>query len=156
LRQSRNVGALHETQRHVDEEQSRDAELSKGPPDHGLRTPRNYDALRDSHYHVDDRASGRSPQDASEPQRNWTHHGGMVSQQSSAMEWIRQNDEYGLSGWEQRKPAREGKEMSSQQADQAQKDQELAEARAAVDEARRQEVAERTQQQQRDRGGPER
>jgi len=155
LRQSRNVDALRETHRDVDEQQQ--AQPSQEPTDRDQsRSPRHYGALHESHNRVDDRDLWISQHGSPGPQRSWSHHGGMAPQQGSAMEWIRQNDEYGLSGWENRKAAREGQGMSSPQSDQAQKDQELAEARAAVEEARRQEATERSQQQQRDRSGPER
>jgi hypothetical protein len=132
-RQSRNYGALHETQREIDEQQQQD-------------TPA-----------PEEQAARRGPL------RTWTHYGGMVPQQASANKWIRQNHEIRMAANESSQGREEpapgstrGKGTQSQQSEQEQDQAELQEARAAVEEAKQREASERVRQQERDRSGPER
>jgi hypothetical protein len=146
LRQSRSYGALHETHRQVDEQQSAPAAQPQ---------PRNYDALRETQHRVDEQTAAPEPgPKRPDIQRSWTHHGGMVPHHASAHNWIKQNHEIRMSDNGKPGTGREG--QGTQQPSRDQNDPELQEARAAVEEARRREAAERARQQERDRSGPER
>ncbi len=80
----------------------------------------------------------------------------MVPQQASANIWIRQNHEIRMAESDKPGGEREGEGAQPSQPNREQNDPELQEARAAVEEARRREAAERARQQERERGGPER
>lgn len=139
MRQARNYGALHETHRQAEE-----------PPSQTVpRAPRAYGAVRETQWQLDEQQQSR----AARPPiaRSWTHYGGMVPQQESANEWIKQNQKLRMSGNKGR-----GGEQGSPSPDRQQNDAELQQARAAVEEARRREAARRERQQEHERGGPER
>lgn len=128
-----------------------------------MRQQRNYGALNETHRQTDEQQSETARSDAAEertteagPQRTWTHYGGMVAQQESANKWIKQNHEIRMAANDRPDGARAGEGAQSSQQDQAQDQAELQEARAAVEEARRREAAERARQQEHERGGPER
>jgi hypothetical protein len=125
-----------------------------------LRQQRNYGALDQAHQQLDEHhaTSGQAPEERGDqgPLRTWSHHGGMVPQQESANKWIRQNHEIRMAANDKSGSEREGEGAQSPQSDRAPDQAELQEARAAVEEARRREAAERTRQQERERGGPER
>jgi hypothetical protein len=149
-RQPRNYEELRRTQYKVDREPSSRPDPGPAPQ------PGNYEVLRRTQYEVD--AQRNSGAAAPEPeaqrpgvQRSWTHHGGMVPQQHSANVWIRQNHEIRMAN------ENSGTQRQEQgaQAGRNQSDPQLQEARAAVEEARRREAAERARTQERDRG-PER
>jgi hypothetical protein len=175
LRQSRSYGALHETHRQVDEEQSARAP-EQGPPE------RKYDALRETERLVEEQRHSPPPREipapppaeryygalretqhqlderqAEEPdrpvRRTWTHHGGMVPQQHSAIIWNKQNIESKMADNDKPGTERAGE---GTQPGRDQNDPELQQALAAVEDAKRREAAERARQQERDRGGPER
>lgn len=129
MRQQRNYGALNETRRQTDEQQQSETARS-------------------------DAAAERTTQAG--PLRTWTHYGGMVPQQESANRWVRQNHEIKMAANDRPDGARAGEGAQSSQQDQAQDQAELQEARAAVEEARKREAAERARLQERERGGPER
>jgi len=147
LRQSRNYGALHETHQQTDEQQNSPS---------ASREPRNYGALHETQHQVDEQLGQQGPE-RPDVLRSWTHLGGMVPQQGSANEWIRQNYEIRMAENDKPGADREGDgQQQSPQQDREQDQAELQEARAAVEEARRREAAERALQQQRERSGPER
>ena len=150
MRQARNTGALHETHRQVDDQQE------FAPEPSASRSPRNYGALQETQHQIDDRNS--LAKRASALFRSWTHHGGMVEHHASANEWIRQNHEIRtkMAANDKSGPGREGEGAQSPQSNREQDQAELQEARAAVEEARRREGAERARQQEHDRSGPER
>jgi hypothetical protein len=151
-RQPRNYEDLRETQYRVDEQ------LSSRPEPAPTPQPGNYEVLRRTQYEVD--AQLNSPTEAEaepqrpEAQRSWTHRGGMVPQQESAQIWIKQNHEIRMAN-ENPGAEREGQGTQPSQPSRDENDPQLQEARAAVEEARRREAAERARQQERDRG-PER
>jgi hypothetical protein len=150
LRQSRNYGALHETHRQADEQQT--------PPAAPSRQPRDYGAVRETHHQVDEQQNQNSP--AKTPERpdvlrSWTHHGGMVPQQKSANDWIKQNNEIRMANGDKPGAGREGEGAQPSQPNR-ENDPDLQQARAAVEEARRREAAERARSQERERSGPER
>jgi hypothetical protein len=145
VRQPRNYGALHETHRQVDEQQTPPAET----PERAAHRP-NYRELHQTQYQVDVQAA-EERRAALNPQRRWAHHGGLVPQQHSALIWNKQDIEIRMAQDNNSGAARGG-----QGTEQGPNDPELQEARAAVEEARRREAAERARQQERDRGGPER
>jgi hypothetical protein len=157
LRQSRSYGALHETHRQVDEQQSAPAEQ---------RQARNYGALHETQHRVDEQQNAAPEPGPERPdmQRSWSHRGGMVPQQESANHWIRQNNGIRMSDNEKPGAGREepapgvtrGEGAQPSQPGRDQNDPELQEARAAVEEARRREAAERARMQERERSGPER
>lgn len=150
MRQPRSYGALHETQHVVDEQQNSQLET---PSPGASREPRNYDALHETQAQVDDQLNRPAPEG---PQRSWTHHGGMVPQQESANEWIRQNYEMRMAANDKSGESREEEKAQQPESDHAQDQAELQEARAAVEEARQREATERARQQERERSGPER
>ena len=150
MRQPRSYGALHETHREVEEQQNSPA---------ATRPTRNYGALHETQHQVDEKQNSpaQAPENHAGPAnilRSWTHHGGMYSQQQSANKWIEQNYEIRAKMAESGKPGagREGEGAKPSQEN----DRDLQEARAAVEDARRREAAERARTQERDRGGPER
>ncbi|MBV9825372.1 MAG: hypothetical protein JO001_06835 [Alphaproteobacteria bacterium] len=147
MRQSGNYGALHETHREVDEQLNGRAPASQ--------ESRYYGALHETQHEVDaqQNAIPETIPQRPEIQRSWTHHGGMVPQQGSANDWVRQNYEIRMSDNQRSDADRTGENT---QPAHDQNDPELQEARAAVEEARRREAAERARTQERDRGGPER
>jgi hypothetical protein len=151
VRQSRNYAAVNETQRQSlprtrsGVEEQRHAVID-------AREPRNYDALRATEQRVDREVEQQGPQRPA-IHRSWTHHGDMVSQQGSARVWDKQNQE--LIRMSDNQSPGAGREGDGQPA-RNENDPELQEARAAVEEARRREAAERARMQERDRGGPER
>lgn len=154
MRQQRYYGPLHETSGEIDEEQAVPGKASEDRTDAArpMRQQRHYGALNETASEVDDQQVAGDR--AAGPVRSWTHHGGMVPQQDSAHQWIRQNRESRMAANDRSGSAREGEGAASAQ-DRAQAQAEIAEARAAVEEARRREAAEQARQQQRDRG-PER
>jgi hypothetical protein len=146
LRQARNYGALHEAQQQAEEPQASPA----------ARQPRNYEAVRETQHQVDEQqASSDNRPERPTVQRSWSHYGGMASQQESANEWIRQNNEIRAKMAETAKSgaSREGQGTQSPQQGQ---DAAVQRAQAAVEDARRREAAERGRQQERERSGPER
>jgi hypothetical protein len=149
LRQSRSYGALNETHRQIDEQQNSQPET---PTRTTSRDPRNYGALHETHRQADEAPEPERPG----PLRSWTHRGGMVPHQESAHTWIRQNNEIRMAESDKSGPAREGEAAQPSQPNRDQNQAELQEARAAVEEARRREAAERARLQERERGGPER
>jgi hypothetical protein len=142
LRHSGSYGALHETHREVDEQQNTPA----ATPEREAHRP-NYEALRETQHEVDERQEGIRL-----TQRSWTHYGGMVPQQHSAIKWHNQNIEIKMAQNQNSGPERAEEGAQPNQEN----DLELQEARAAVEEARRREAAERARQQERGRDGPER
>jgi hypothetical protein len=142
VRQQRNYRALHETRRELDELQN----VQLDNP----RQPRNYEALRETQHDLDERQT----QPTQPVRRSWTHYGGMEPQQASAHVWIRQNHEIRMAQNQNSGADREaqGNRSPREELNQA----ELQEARAAVEEARQREAAERAREQQRERSGPER
>lgn len=155
MRQPRNYGAIRET-----EQQFEDEPATPGAEADAARQPRHYGGLRDTQHAVDaQRAASvdgaEQLQEGPQPPeilRRWTHHGGMVPQQESANEWLRQNYEARMAESEKSEPAPDAEAAPS--AQQEQEDAaELAEARAAAEDTRRR-LAERAQQQEhlRDRG----
>jgi hypothetical protein len=163
LRQSTNYGSLHETHRESLPRTRSGVDDLHSRLEPQARPPRNYEALRDTQHQVDhqsprtrsgvDRDAAQQGPERPEIQRSWTHHGGMVPQQHSANIWDRQNQEIIRMSDNQRSGA--GREGEGQPA-RDENDPELQEARAAVEEARQREAAERARMQERDRGGPER
>jgi hypothetical protein len=137
----RNYAPLHETRRQLDEQQTAAA---------SSREPRNYDGLRTTQQRVDRDTEAERP-DLSSIQRGWTHRGGMVPQQHSANVWNRQNIEIKMSERGESGAGRDGEQQQHSENDPG-----LQEARAAVEEARRREAAERARLQERERSGPER
>lgn len=177
MRQSRNYGALHDTQREADEQQSTQApeqdpsgperkydalretqrqaeERRYSPPPPAIPAPppaeRSYGALRETQHQLDERQAEQPDRPV---RRTWTHHGGMVSQQHSAIIWNKQNIEIKMADNDKAgaDPAGEGTQPGHDQ-----NDPDLQQALAAVEDAKRREAAERARQQERDRGGPER
>jgi hypothetical protein len=142
LRQSRSYAALRETQREVDEQQSAPAET----PERAPHRP-NYEALRDTQHEIDERWARIRLM-----HRSWTHLGGNVPHQHSALIWHNQNIEIKMAQNGNSSPERGGEGAQPNQEN----DPELQQAKAAVEDAKRREAAERARQQERDRGGPER
>lgn len=138
---------MHEAHREVDEQQTAPAET----PERAAHRP-DYGTLHETQHQVDEQAA-EERQAALNPRRSWTHHGGMVPQQYSADTWHKQNLEIRMAQNNNSGAARGGQ---GTEPGPSQNDPELQEARAAVEEARRREAAERARQQERDRGGPER
>ena len=160
MRQARNYGALNETHREslprtrsgVDEERNSEPEA---PSQAASRQPRSYGAVHQTHWQLDERQSpAADTPERPATVRSWTHYGGMVPQQTSANDWIKQNYEISMSDNAKPGAGREG--AQSPQPGRDQNGPELQEARAAVEEARRREAAERARLQERDRSGPER
>jgi hypothetical protein len=125
-----------------------------------VRQQRYYGAVNDTRRQIDEQQVTPGPAseeraDPARPLRTWTHYGGMVPQQESANKWIRQNHEIRMAANDKPGTSREGEGAQPSQ-DRAQDQAELQEDRAAVEEARRREAAERARQQERERGGPER
>lgn len=147
MRQSRNYGALHDTQREVDEQQTPPAET----PERGAHRP-NYRALHETQHQVDEQAA-EERRAALNPQRRWAHHGGMVPQQHFALIWNKQDIEIKMAQTENSGTARE---EEGSQPGRDQNDPELQQALAAVEDAKRREAAERARQQEHGRDGPER
>lgn len=166
LRQPRHYGPLREThEADLPPERSgaEEGEQSPAAPEPSASRPaRNYQALHDSEQQADARIA-RARQ-ATEEMRSWTHHGGMVEHHASAHEWVRQTYEIRskMAANQQPGAGRDGQESNreegpgSSQLNREQNQSELQEARAAVEEARRREAAERARQQGHERGGPER
>jgi hypothetical protein len=129
LRHSRNIGALRETHREVDQEQNSPAAAQGQAPEQN---------------------AGQSG-----PVRTWSHRGGMVPQQESANTWIRQDNDIRMaqSGRAGGERSGEGAQSSSQH-----ENSNLQQARAAAEEARRRQEAQRQREAERvqERGGPER
>lgn len=88
--------------------------------------------------------------------RNWTHLGGMVPHHDSANRWHKQNEHLMSERHNGGGSSREGQGTQTSGSGRDQNDPELQQARAAVEEARRREAAERARLQERERGGPER
>jgi hypothetical protein len=153
LRQSRNYGALHETHRQVDEQQQ--------SPAPGARQPRHYGALHETQHQVDEQRNSPAETPEKRPERpavlrSWTHHGGMVSHQDSANNWIKQNHGIRMAESDKNGTGREAEGAQPSQPNRQSNEAEVQEARAAVEEARRREAAERARLQERERSGPER
>jgi hypothetical protein len=148
VRQARNYGTINEAHRQslprtrsgVDEQQNAAA---------AQRQPRNYDVLRATQQHVDKQQNSPPEPERPDTLRRWTHYGGMVPQQKSANDWIKQNYEIRMSDNGKTGAGRQGQGTQPSAA-------ELQQAQAAVEEAKRREAAERARLQERDRGGPER
>ena len=124
-----------------------------------MRQQRNYGALHDTRREVDEQQNAPAPEESAErrgPLRTWTHYGGMVPQQESANKWIRQNYEIRMAANDKPGASREGEGAQSSQSESEQDQAELQEARAAVEEAKKREGAERARQQEHERSGPER
>ena len=158
MRQTRNYGALNESHREVDEQQNSSAAPGQEDPAPS-RQPRNYGALHETQSQVDGRQNSPATEERAEhpaPLRSWTHYGGMVPQQGSANIWIRQNYEIRMAESDKPGAGREGEGAQSPQSNRDQDQAELQEARAAVEDARRREAAERARQHEHDRSGPER
>lgn len=152
-RQPRNYDPVRETQYQADERlNARHVEELHSRLEPQSRQPRNYEALRETQQRVDDRQAEQELPDRP-VQRSWTHRGGMVPQQESAITWIRQNHEIRMAKGDNTGAERAGE--GAPQPTRDQNDPELQEARAAVEEARRREAAERQRLQERERG-PER
>lgn len=141
---------MQETHREVDEQQTAPAET----PERAAHRP-DYGTLHETQHQVDEQAP-EERQAALNPQRSWTHHGGMEPQQYSAHTWHKQNIEIKMTQNENSGAAREGQGSQPSQPGHDENDPELQEARAAVEEARRREAAQRAQQQEHGRSGPER
>lgn len=155
MRQARNYGAVNETHRQVDEERNSRPEA---PSQEAVsRQPRSYGAVNQTQWQLDERqnSSANTPERPAIV-RSWTHYGGMVPQQGSANDWIKQNREIGMSDSGKSGAGRGGEGAQPSQPNREQNDPGLQEARAAVEEARRREAAERARSQERERGGPER
>ena len=155
MRQARNYGAVNETHRQVDEERNPGPEAPS--QETVSRQPRSYGAVHQTQWQLDER---QNPS-AGMPERpaivrSWTEYGGMVPQQGSANDWIKQNREIGMSDSGKSGAGRGGEGTQSTPPDRRQNDPDLQQARAAVEEARRREAAERARMQERERGGPER
>jgi hypothetical protein len=125
-----------------------------------VRQQRHYGALNETPRQIDEPevTPDPAPEERADPARvlrTWTHYGGMVPQQESANEWIKQNREIRMAANDKTGAGRDGESAQSSQ-DRAQDQAELQEARAAVEEARRREAAERARSQERERDGPER
>ena len=90
------------------------------------------------------------------PVRSWSHRGGMVPQQESANTWIRQNNDIRMAQSGRASPERSGE--GAQQAGREQQNSNLQQARAAAEEARKHQAAQRQREAERanERGGPER
>ena len=146
MRHSGSYGALHETHREVDEQQNAPA----ATPERAAHRP-NYDALRETQHELDEQQAGERVPDRP-VQRSWTHRGGMVQQQHSALIWNKQNIEIKMAANDKTGTERGGEGTQPNQEN----DPELQQALAAVEDAKRREAAERARQQERDRGGPER
>lgn len=149
MRQTRNYAPVNETHRQVEEQ-------LKSPTAAESRPTRNYDALRETQHQVDDdRQNGetekerQTPESTPSPLRSWTHHGGMVWQQGSANQWVRQNHEIRMAQSE--RTERTGQET---QPGRDQNDPALQRARHIAEQARQRESAERSRE--RERSGPER
>ncbi|HTV88819.1 MAG TPA: hypothetical protein VME41_07375 [Stellaceae bacterium] len=151
-RQPRNYEAVRQTQYEADAQPGARPEAPSLPPQ-----PRNYAVLRQAQRQVDDDRLAQQEAPDRPLQRSWTHRGGMVPQQESALTWVRQNHEARMASSEN--SGAERREQGTQQPAQpgrGENDPDLQEARAAVEEARRREAAERARQHERERGGPER
>jgi hypothetical protein len=153
VRQPRNYGALNDTHREVDQQQNSPADA---------RPARNYDALRDTQHQVDEKQNSPAQTPQKRPDgpvvRSWTEQGGMVAHQESARDWIEQNQEIRKKMAQNAKSgaSRGGEGTQSPQSEREQDQAELREARAAINETRQREAAERARQQERGRSGPER
>ena len=126
-----------------------------------MRQQRNYGALNETRRELDEQQAAPNPSQeerAESPRvlRTWTHEGGMVQHHDFANKWVRQNHEIKMAANDKPGAGREGEGAQSSQPDRAQQQAELQEARAAAQDARQREAAERSRQQERDRGGPER
>jgi hypothetical protein len=141
LRHSGSYGALHETHREIDEQENAPA----AEPERAAHRP-DYEALRDTQHEIDEQQARIRL-----TQRSWSHHGGMVPQQRSAIIWHNQNIEIKMAQNGNSGPERAGESTQPNQEN----DPELQQALAAVEDAKRREAAERARQQERDRG-PER
>ena len=80
----------------------------------------------------------------------------MVPQQKSANDWIKQNNEIRMANGDKPGAGREGEGAQPSQPTASRTTPDLQQARAAVEEARRREAAERARSQERERSGPER
>jgi hypothetical protein len=129
LRQSRNIGALRETHREVDQEQNSPVAQSQAP-EQNVRQ--------------------------SAPVRSWSHRGGMVPQQESANTWIRQDNDIRMAQSSRQGAERSGE--GAQQPGREQGNANLQQARAAAEEARKHQAAQKQREAERapERGGPER
>ena len=161
MRQTRNYGALHDTHREVPTEGRRlNSSAAPGQEEPApLRQPRNYGALHETQHQVDQQQNSPEPEERAEqpgPLRSWTHYGGMVPQQASAMIWHQQNIEIRMAESDKPGAEREGEGAESSQSDQELDQAELQEAQAAIQETRQREATERARQQERERSGPER
>lgn len=146
--QPTDYGALRDTHRQVEEQ--------RNPQPPASRQPRNYEPLRDTGREVEERREASAEASRSSQERPvrpvlrvlrmWTQLGGMEHHNASAFRWIRQNYEIRMAQSNQSGPGRGG------EGAQAENDPDLAEARAAVEEAQRREAAERARAQERDRG----
>ena len=142
---------MQETHREIDEQETAPAET----PERAAHRPEHrpdYGTLHETQHQVDEQAT-EERQAALNPRRSWTHHGGMVPQQYSAHTWHKQNLEIRMAQNNNSGAEREGQ---GTEPGPNENDQELQEARAAIEEARRREATERARQQERDRSGPER
>ena len=155
MRQARNYGAVNQTHRQVDQEQNSRPEA---PSQAESRQPRSYGAVHQTQWQLDEQPGHASANTPERPAivRSWTEYGGMVPQQGSANDWIKQNREIAMSDSGKSGAGRGGEGAQPSQPNREQNDPDLQQARAAVEAARQREAAERARQQERERGGPER
>lgn len=157
MRQARNYGALNDARREVGQQPNEPALTPEQSPS---RDPRHYGSLHETQRHVDERQNTQAEElqeRASRPiLRQWTHRGGMAPQQESAMIWHKQNIEIKMAAANDKSGGEQEQAGEGSQPNREENDPELQQARAAVEDAKRREAAERTRQQERDRSGPER
>lgn len=117
-----------------------------------LRQQRNYQALNDAQRELDARAeepAAASPEAQRGPLRSWTHYGGMVPQQESALLWVKQNYEIRMAANDRTGNSHD--QDNTQSAERAQNEAELQEARETAEDARQRE-AERSREREQERG----
>jgi hypothetical protein len=157
LRQARNYGALHDTRREADQQPN---EPALTPEETQSRDPRHYGSLHETQQHVDEKQNAQaepSEERSGRPiLRQWTHRGGMAPQQESAMIWHKQNIEIKMAAANDKSGGEQEREGEGSQPNREENDPELQQARAAVEDAKRREAAERARQHEHDRSGPER